>query len=383
MSATTNDDALGYLEDLREAIRSPFIHFLLPNVVILRNSPSAARWEASLRLAEQRPDVRDTAVAIISALGFCRIYGIMIPIDLKTQLASPLPIELLAPAISGMLRLLESSTDDARTLPSRFDDSEPLEDRSHCSSILHSLMELWAMYIVVDDEYQRCLSDSHDPSFKPWMHRLLDAFSRLDAEVQRDEQIQLLSIAAELPLLDNWRKMLAEPYREYLPWWLDGTLEDAALKVHLDILKNNDWDVPETQGRSVTIANQTTNAFSFAVDTEYAMAAAEDLSPLSDSSKTINQSIIYLSTHFLDILRHGQSKIWFEITPEGELVRHTYDEMIAADFPNKTGPHTVPILVDQQKIIEPDVEKLENWLTQDVGLQSGIVESVFIRLRLK
>ncbi len=231
MSSTTQSDALGYLDDLREAIQSPFIQLLLPAERNVGNSLLAARSEASLRVAEQTPEVCDTAVAVVSALGFCRIYGISVPLDLKTRLSSPLPSELLTPAIYGMLRLLESSTDDARALPSRFDNSEPLEDRSHCTSILHSLMELWAMYIVVDDEYQYSLGKSNDPSFGAWMHRLLDAFSALDTEVQRDEQIRLLSVATELPLLENWRKMLTQPYREHLPWWLDGTLEEAAEEV--------------------------------------------------------------------------------------------------------------------------------------------------------
>jgi len=60
------------------------------------------------------------------------------------------------------------------------------------------------------------------------MRRLLDALATLDDQLQQDEQIRLLSVATEMSLLDNWRKMLAEPYRDPLPWWLDGRLEAAA-----------------------------------------------------------------------------------------------------------------------------------------------------------
>lgn len=240
MSSSHPNDALGYLDDLREALlSSTFIQLILPNKRNVDKSLLAERWEASLRIAKQTPEVCDIAVAVISSFGFCRIYGISVPPDLKKRLKSPLPIELLAPAISGMLRLLELSTEDARSLPSRFDNSEAFEDLSHCTSILHSLMELWAMYIIIDDEYRLSLKENTDVYFEEKMHRLLDAFTVLDAEVQSEEQLQILSIVTELPLLDNWRKMLAKPYRKHLPWWLDGTLEEAATQVRRSIMNEN------------------------------------------------------------------------------------------------------------------------------------------------
>lgn len=279
MSSTTHNDALGYLDDLREAILSRSMQLLLPTERNVGNPTLGARWEASMQVAEQTPEVRDTAVAVISALGFCRIYGITLPLDLKTLLTSPLPVELLAPAIAGMLHMLESATDDARTLPARFDNSEPLEDRSHCTSILHSLMELWAMYIVVDDEYQHRLGQgrSNDSSFVAWMHRLLDAFSALDAEVQRDEQMRLLSVATELPLLDNWRKMLAQPFREHLPWWLDGALEEAATQVRRDIICESIFGGTEPAGVSPALAHAVSprsNSDAFAAVENFVLAAA-------------------------------------------------------------------------------------------------------------
>jgi len=240
MGSKPPNDALGYLDDLREAVlSSTFIQLILPNKSNVGKLLLAARWEASLRVAEQTPEVCDIAVAVISSLGFCRIYGISVPPDLKKQLKSPLPIELLAPAIFKMLRLLELSTEDARSLPSRFDNSEAFEDLSHCTSILHSLMELWAMYIIIDDEYRLSLKENTDVFFEERMHRLLDAFTVLDAEVQGEEQLHILSIVTELPLLDNWRKMLAKPYRKHLPWWLDGTLEEAATQVRRSIMNED------------------------------------------------------------------------------------------------------------------------------------------------
>lgn len=255
MGSNPPNDALGYLDDLREAVFSPLYIQLIPSTKSnVDKFLLAARWEASLRTAEQTPEVCDIAVAVISSLGFCRIYGISVPLDLKSGLTSPLPIELLAPAISGMLRQLELSTEEAKALPSRFDNSEPFEDLSLCTNILHSVMELWAMYIIIDNEYNLCLSESNDPSFVAQMNRLLDAYSALDAEVQRDEQICLLSIATELPLLDNWRKMLAKPYRKHLPWWLDGTLEEAATQIRRSIMSEDLFGGTEPKVLSIASA---------------------------------------------------------------------------------------------------------------------------------
>lgn len=259
-------DALGYLDELREALQSPYMQLLfspgfesdesIQKAIAARfgNRPplqnvgeetpfvenaTESRWEMIARIAEQAEDVRANAIAVISALGFCRLYGISLPSDIKTKLSSPLPAELLVPAVVDALRMLEIATDDARALPIRFDSSEPLEDRSHCTSLLHLIMELWAIFNVVDDEYQRDISERQklDSPFGVWMHRLLNAFAALDDELQRDEQIRLLSVAAELPLLANWRKMLVVPYSDPLPWWLDGTLEAIAAQTAREIIE--------------------------------------------------------------------------------------------------------------------------------------------------
>lgn len=236
-------ETLGYLDDLLEAINSDSMRRLSPAEVDLVKgewgefgSIPAIRWEMSVKDAEQSDDVVEAAVTIVSSLGFCKIFGITVPSEVGTKLPSPLPIEMLAPAISGMLKLLKATTECAQNLPVQFDNSEPLEDQTHCTNILHSLMKLWAMFIVIDDEYQQNLCKRNDQNFHFWMDKLLNAFSELDNVVQREEQVYLLSIATELPLLNNWRSMLVEPYREVLPWWLDGTLEEAANQVRHRIL---------------------------------------------------------------------------------------------------------------------------------------------------
>lgn len=257
MISTDSNDPLGYVDELREALGSPYMQLVFhgssdaraevlesltarPGTAFTKSSLSSfgdtacklsARWELAEQVAEKVPALREDAIAVVAALGFCRLYGINVPSDIKSVLGVPLPPELLVPAIDETLRILHSATDDARTLPEQFDGGEPIEDRSYCTSLLHLLMELWALFVVVDDEYQKHICEVEQGSnslFAILMRRLLDGFAALDDELQRNEQIRLLSVATELPLLDNWRRMLAKPYRELLPWWLDGTLEAAA-----------------------------------------------------------------------------------------------------------------------------------------------------------
>jgi len=228
MSAFKNNDPLGYIDDLTEALASSNWQALFPRNAL--PGSDAARWQSASQVAERNPEFPEDAFAIVSSLGFCRLYGITLPDDTEQILSSPLTAEVLVPAIIQSLQLLQSATEEARALPDRFDSAEPLEDRSYCTSLLHQLMELWGAFIVIDDEYQHylCAEQSMDSPFAVWMRRLLDAFNGLDDELQRDEQVQLLSIATELPLMENWRKMLVPPFRDSLPWWLDGTLEEAA-----------------------------------------------------------------------------------------------------------------------------------------------------------
>ncbi|HVA46177.1 MAG TPA: hypothetical protein VNH11_07375 [Pirellulales bacterium] len=91
-------------------------------------------------------------------------------------------------------------------------------------------MQTWAAFIGINENYQEYLDagGSSSGEFGRLMREILDASERADEVAQSDEQMQLLSIATELPLLENWRKMVRGPFVETLPWWLDGTLERTA-----------------------------------------------------------------------------------------------------------------------------------------------------------
>jgi hypothetical protein len=89
-------------------------------------------------------------------------------------------------------------------------------------------METWAAYVAIDDAYADLIPDHG--------HALED-FSGLLAGLQEfDEALlqerHLLSVAAETGVLAQWCQVLARPHQEVLPWWLNGTLEEAAREVH-------------------------------------------------------------------------------------------------------------------------------------------------------
>ena len=228
MSDQALHDPLGYVAQLQDFLATDVAIALLPGMD--GDAPSSERWQAAVRLAISDRDLRAESVTFVAALGFCRLFGTELPDKLQSRLESPLPPELLACASLGLLDLIEAAQEEAHTLPERFDQAEPLEDRSLCTSVLHLLMETWASFLIIDTEYQLYLETVHslDTPFGNLMQHVLDAFDRLDETVQREEQIALLSIATELPLLENWRSMLVPPYRDPPPWWLDGTLESAA-----------------------------------------------------------------------------------------------------------------------------------------------------------
>lgn len=231
MAEQQTHDPLGYVAELQNTLATDVARKLLPTED--SSAPPSQRWQVAEQAALDDRELRAEAVALVEALGFCRLFGTALPDELQDRFRSPLPPELLVPASLGLLDVIETAREEASTLPERFDEAEPIEDRSLCNSVLHLLMDTWASFIVIDEEYQLHLEEVHslDTPFGNLMRQILDAFDRLDEAVQQDEQIKLLSIATELPLLDNWRKMLVEPYSDVLPWWLDGRLENAAEKV--------------------------------------------------------------------------------------------------------------------------------------------------------
>jgi hypothetical protein len=208
-------DVLGLAKKLREAVSQP-------------------------ELAEfDRPDpitdaARLAAYELAVALGRCRLFGVEPGTDLDGTLP-PLVAMAAARALHDQLR---HWTESVRQLDQRWEDTpNPIEADDFCYDLLEGRMEAMAAFTVIDEAYADCL-DNRDAllgEFTNAVDGVLDALQALDEGLQA--QKDLLSLAAGTHLLENWRTLLAEPYHETPPWWLDGTLEEAAQRIRRTALE--------------------------------------------------------------------------------------------------------------------------------------------------
>ncbi len=207
-SHNTPIDPTGCLHDLHAALARPELHELdrpqLPG-----NDARAAAYELAL------------------ALGKCRLSGTQAGVDLPSTLSPSWAV-----AAAGVLeKYLGEWAEDARTLAERWEQADDVvEAEDLCLGLLRARMEAWAVWVAVDEVYQESLEKGDtDPRLTPALDRLLDSLERLDENLR--QEADLLSLAAGTNVLDNWRALLAPRYREDLPWWLDGTLEEAARRL--------------------------------------------------------------------------------------------------------------------------------------------------------
>lgn len=232
-------DPLGCRAALEEALSAPALDVFdlpappseqkdvrAPASSSVGRTPSAASAESSA-----------AAYQVAVALGRCRLFGV----DLG-DLDGTLPPRMAVAAAKQLANYLIQWTNDARTLPQRWDDApHPAEAEEMCLELLEARMETWAAYIALDEAFAEAL-ETPEPQDNPQaaaalgaqmdnVPGLINAFD--DALI---EQIPLLATAANTELLNNWRALLAQPYREILPWWLDGTLERAADEAYRQML---------------------------------------------------------------------------------------------------------------------------------------------------
>ncbi len=270
MLSSSTGDPLGYVEELREALDNPELRCLvetLPPLSRALRKPldpvSASGEEVSaspdelnevdllelkhffhdqtgweyLKTISRNEFLCEAAYAVVRYLGYCRLYGIELPTDVNMRITERLLLYLFVPASVELIRRIKFAISSAKELSARFDDAEPLEDIKLCTSALHLLMQIWAATLALEEGYRFYLTKTCDTESKlaQQFDRVLEQVHSLDSVLQQGESIRLLSVATSLPLLENWRLMLAAPFREQSPWWLDGRLEEAAREIEHEI----------------------------------------------------------------------------------------------------------------------------------------------------
>jgi len=215
MAETRNRDPLDLVDDLRHQLARPIL------------------LSSDADLDEQGKAAYETFVN----LGFCHLFGEEIPPDCQVEL----PGQTILAGGRRFSAVLEGFIGDVRGLPDRFDEDDPPEDVVACENILRQQMEAWAAFVAFDGAYSKIVDRGSEDvaALHAAMDRILDLIQTLDELLQQDEYIGLLAVTVGSSLLKDWRSSLAATYRELPPWWLDGTLEQAAADLDREILDSD------------------------------------------------------------------------------------------------------------------------------------------------
>ena len=92
--------------------------------------------------------------------------------------------------------------------------------------LLESRTEAWAAWLALDASYAAALDagDAEAENLSRLSAAMDSVITRLDDFDEALQQCEpCLAVSNDAPLLANWRKLLAEPFREAPPWWLERT----------------------------------------------------------------------------------------------------------------------------------------------------------------
>jgi hypothetical protein len=165
-------------------------------------------------------DIRAAAGELAIALGRCRLFGTDPGPDDGT-----LTYELTRDAAYDLLDRAEEHLSEFLDLRQRRLHRLTADLDEHLFDMLEARMDLWAGSVAVAEGLEAAQRDQPQGAadLEAIVQIMVEAIRKLDLTLLRSQR--LLSRIAATPLLENWRGMLAEPYRSQLPWWLDGRLE--------------------------------------------------------------------------------------------------------------------------------------------------------------
>ncbi|GIW94205.1 MAG: hypothetical protein KatS3mg110_2246 [Pirellulaceae bacterium] len=213
----SNGIAESMITDLREALADAALHALVQGGPVSEAEAGAA----ALRLAY--------------VLGRCRVYGIVLPEELQGDL----PPEVALAACRFGTEAAQELIASIQRLPQLWDEVDPVTAEALCLDTLQARHDLWCCNVAIDDALDRVLEELPESSVE--LEQAFDNFQRaveaLDEILLSKDIAPLLATVSSAPLLENWRKMLAFPYDELLPWWLDDTLPD---------IRRQEWESAES-----------------------------------------------------------------------------------------------------------------------------------------
>lgn len=198
------EDGYGCTDDLREALSRP-------ELAELENA-SADSLDAS-------GGARDAALDVAIAIGHCRLFGVE-PVDFD----GTLPLAVGVAAAQELCDRAAQWTRQADDLYKNWSAQDSFGKHDLCATLLERRMDAWAALVALDETHTLVVGEEHPcETFLAVWGRALECVDEFDEALQ--EQVETLSTVLDLPLVENWRKLLVAPYNAVLPWWLDGTLE--------------------------------------------------------------------------------------------------------------------------------------------------------------
>ncbi len=165
---------------------------------------------------------RDAAAYRLAvAQGRCRVSGLSVP---DAFLMRPLPEDLAIGASLELLARVKGWITEAATLGERWDAcAAPAEWDELAACPLNFRHEAWIVMAAMPVEYL----DRINLTLGDFTANPLLATIQVFDELLQSESVILATVTGTR-LLSNMRASLAPEYRDRLPWWLDGTLEDAS-----------------------------------------------------------------------------------------------------------------------------------------------------------
>jgi hypothetical protein len=210
------------------------------NSTVRRTAGGAGWWRKELVAARAQSELADLSIDtepvrraaywLAVVLGNCRLADLELAEDDGTL---SVPVATAAGRRLGVL--LSHWSEDARRLKERIAAAgSESEVNDCCFDLLEARMEAWAAFVAIDEAYQASLAErtNQDETLSTLIDLLLDRTEELDREMR--QQLDLLSLVARFPLLDNWKRSLGPTYTEVLPWWLDGSWQETAEQLKTD-----------------------------------------------------------------------------------------------------------------------------------------------------
>jgi len=164
------------------------------------------------------------ASGLARALGQCIVSDIRLPDDL----AGTLP---LTEAIAACDAIIASMPNHLRDIDNLVEDIEQEEEEvqdAMCCDFIILIHTLWLVELAISQAYRRMRDEGTDnlDTFSEVYLRALSLCSTFGDKLREEKNIRVIGPrVSKFQLLSNLRATLRGKFKETLPWWLDGTLE--------------------------------------------------------------------------------------------------------------------------------------------------------------